>query len=321
MTGGLLTPDVGDVVTSLESRAQAFALAAHVHNDLEVGPVRLLPGLRMESVATRFHLVDAAPKNATLRTSLMPGLGVTAAVSPWAHLFAGAHRGFSPVAPGQSAEVRPESSWNYEAGVRIHPGFRLDLAGFLNDYKNLTGQCSFSSGCDETDVGLQFNGGRALIAGLESSMAHILYLPAAIRVPFQLSYTFTHTQFQSSFTSGFSQFGTVEAGDRLPYVPAHQAALQVTLEHPNLHLTLAGQLRSNMRDKAGPQGPISTVSSIPMLALMDASLAIPLTQRIKLYGTLTNLLNTHTRVSWRPMGARPTAPRQFMVGIKMQPSQ
>ena len=165
----------------------------------------------------------------------------------WADLFAGVHRGFSPVAPGQSPDVSAETSWNYELGVRLYPGVQLELVGFINDYTNLTGQCTLSAGCDENDIGLQFNGGKALIFGAETALNHTLYLPHAMSVPIQASYTYTNAQFKSDFNSNFSQFGRVQTGDWLPYVPRHQASIQTTLEHPNIHVTVAANIRSETR--------------------------------------------------------------------------
>ena len=152
-------------------------------------------------------------------------------------------------------------------------------------------------------------------------MAHTLYLPAGMAIPIQLTYTYTGTRFQSDFISSFSQFGSVKTGYRLPYVPAHQGAVQFTLEHPNIHITLVGQLRGDMLDKAGPQGPVPENSGVPTLGLLDASLAIPLGQRFRLYATGSNILGNKQLTSWRPMGAKPTAPRQIMVGLKMQSNQ
>jgi Fe(3+) dicitrate transport protein len=318
MESGILRHSGGDTLVQLDSHADALAFAAHIHNDLEYGRFRFLPGVRVESIRTRYTLDTEKTGIAVHRTNAMPGFGATARLAPWADVFMGVHRGFSPVAPGQPSEVRPESSWNYETGLRLHPGIRIDIAGFVNDYTNLTGQCTLSSGCEDSEIGRQFNGGRALIYGVETAAAHTFYLPAAMSLPFQLSYTWTGTQFRSDFTSDFSQFGTVERGDRLPYVPEHQVSAQFSVVHPNLEVTVVGQLRTGMLDASGAQGPVSS-TDIPSLGLLDAAVAVPIGNRFRVYASSTNLTGSTQKVSWRPMGARPTAPRQFMVGLKMHP--
>ena len=319
MEDGGLTPTGADTLTQLDSNAKAYAIAAHVHDDLGIGALRVIPGLRMESIWTRYDMAEAEPSPMIHRASLMPGMGLNAELSDWADLFGGVHRGFSPVAPGQAKDVSPEISWNYEIGLRLHPGVRFELIGFINDYTNLTGACTISSGCDQDDIGQQFNGGAALIYGTEFSMAHVFYLPAAMSLPIQVSYTWTNAQFQSDFFSGFSQFGAVKKGYRLPYVPEHQSGIQIGLEHPNFHFTLVGQLRSGMLDSAGPKETAPEGGVIPALGLLDASVAVPINDRFRLYATANNVLGNQSAVSWRPFGARPTAPRQFMIGLKMQP--
>ena len=77
-------------------------------------------------------------------------------------VLAGVHRGFSSVAPGQPDSVEPEYSVAYEAGVRhgaVGDDRYVEAIGFFNDYSNMTSECSFSSGCDDSRVGAQFNEG------------------------------------------------------------------------------------------------------------------------------------------------------------------
>ena len=41
-------------------------------------------------------------------------------------------------------------------------------------------------------------------------------------------------------------------------------------------------------------------------------------ERITVYVNGTNLANRATLTSWRPLGARPVAPRQIMAGIEVR---
>ena len=318
MQSGSLVATETPTDTTLDSIAQAHALAAHAHNELAVGAFRVLPGVRLEAVRTSYRDREETDHKFLLRATVLPGLGTHLKATPWLDLFAGAHRGFSPVAPGQPADVRPELSWNYEAGVRVHKGIRIDAVGFLNDYSNLTGQCTFSGGCQGDDVDRQYNGGKVLIYGAEASVAHRLLLPADLIVPLQLTYTWTHSEFVTGFVSDFPQFGTVETGDRLPYVPNHRASAQLSLEHTHFQLAFGASFRSGMLDAAGAQGPVPDDSGIPPLVLLDTALSVPIGPKFLLYINASNVLGSTAITSWRAFGARPTAPRQIQIGLKMK---
>ena len=120
---------------AIDSKANAFAIAAHIHNDLGVGRTLCARTTRIHPVALSEKRRKAAPW--PHRTDFLPGFGMNANLTGWADLFAGVHRGFSPVAPGQSPDVSAETSWNYELSAPMQ-AFNLSY-GFINDYTNLTG--------------------------------------------------------------------------------------------------------------------------------------------------------------------------------------
>lgn len=317
MRSGVLVRNGDPTLTLLDARATATAIAAHVHEDLAIGRVHVLPGVRSETVWTTFAPADGEVASA-LRSVVLPGLAVLVEPVQRVQLFAGAHRGFSPVAPGQPLEVRPERSWNVEGGARVGgPTTRAELVGFVNAYENLTGQCTISGGCLGELVDRQFNGGRVSVAGVEGVAAHELLLPKQFRLPVQASYTFTRGRFLTGFQSGFPQFGTVSVGDGLPYVPSHQAGARIALVHPRFSVALGGVSRSGMRDSAG-QGPLGP-GDVPTLTLIDAAADVTLADGLVLYTTVVNATNRRALESWRPFGARPTAPLQAMLGVKVSP--
>ncbi|MFT4979897.1 MAG: sterol desaturase/sphingolipid hydroxylase (fatty acid hydroxylase superfamily), partial [Myxococcota bacterium] len=114
MLQGALAATDEPTETTLDSYATARALAVHVHEDLRIEKLHLLPGVRLEAVETYRADEGEDAADPIVRATLLPGLGVMRELGPWLSAFAGAHRGFSPVAPGQPAEVEPELSWNYE---------------------------------------------------------------------------------------------------------------------------------------------------------------------------------------------------------------
>ena len=71
-----------------------------------------------------------------------------------------------------------------------------------------------------------------------------------------------------------------------------------------------------MLDAAG-QYP-ATPLDVPELVLIDGGFRVMPTERITVYANGTNLANKATVTSWRPLGARPVAPRQVMVGLELR---
>ena len=325
MRSGRLVDSGDPDETTMDSRATAEALAVFVHEDLRVGRVHVLPGARVETIRTQLDIAEdrngpatAAPDDPVTRTVVLPGLGVLGQVGDSVDVFAGAYRGFSPVAPGQPAEVQAELSWNTEAGVRAGDEFlHGELVGFFNDYDNISGACTFSGGCTDDQVGQQFNGGSVHVAGVESVLGVDVLLPGAFTLPIEATYTYTWSAFQTGFLSGFPQFGAVEIGDALPYVPQHQASGRVTLKHPRFDMGAGLAARSAMLDAAGVF-PATDVD-VPALLLVDAAARYRINERFTAYATGTNLTGSTAITSWRPAGARPTAPLQVMVGLKVGP--
>ncbi len=320
MVAGALEPTGEPTLTLLDSRATALAVAAHAHEDLRLDDLHLTPGLRVEAVQTTQRAVGQADTGPTTRVTPLPGVGALYSVNSWLDVFGGSYRGFSPVAPGQDPGVRPEQAWIGEGGARIDTGDRsLEVVGFLTDYSNITGQCTVSGGCIGDTVDLQFNGGAARVYGVESVGRVDLLLPGGLRVPLSATYTFTESMFLTGFVSGFPQFGTVEPGDALPYVPTHQAGGRMGLVHPRAALNVGVAWRTGMLDAAGAF-PVSDLD-VPALMLVDASVRVQLSRRLEAYVVGTNLTNSTAITSWRPFGARTTAPLQVLGGLKLTPPQ
>ncbi len=317
MSSGELVLTGAEAETTLDSVATAHAVSANLHEDLQIGITHVLPGVRTEIIRSDRVDEGAEALGPAIRVATLPGMGLLVAPLDTVNVFGGAYRGFSPVAPGQPAEVEPETSWNYEAGGRWTEGdARAELVGFFNDYTNLTGECTFSAGCDSTEVGQQYNGGRVFIWGAEAVVGHTLMLPGAWTLPVAATYAWTTSSFRTAFDSDFAQFGAVAVGDSLPYVAEHQGSARVGAEHPKVKVTVGLTGRSGMLDEAGTF-PVSELD-IPPLWLVDAAVSGHVGERVSLYATGTNLNGTTAITSWRPFGARPVAPRQVMLGVKVQ---
>jgi Fe(3+) dicitrate transport protein len=316
MEGGALAQTDGKVETTLDSHNDAKALAIHIHDDLGIGPIRFLPGLRHEQITTRAGNQQSGPTGSVTHSIWLPGLGVYATPNRWLGLLAGANKGFSPIPPGSEDGSVPETAWNYEAGLRIHHRkSSLELIGFYSAYENLTGTCTLSGGCTDDQLDTQFNGGEAVVRGVETTAGQVVSLGHGIDLDLDVAYAWTDGRFSTDFVSQFPQFGNVSEGDQLPYVPMHQGSAGLALLHEAATLSAKASGRSGMRDIAGSDDE-PRAQAIQSIIALDMGAEYRLSQHLALYGTATNLTGQRTIASWRPFGARPNAPTRWMVGIK-----
>lgn len=350
MRSGMLQASGAAPVQVADNRGQALALAAHIVDEIRWRKLLISPSFRMESIWTQFddRLQAGANGNAEPwqhQLGLMPGLGVHMQTTPWLGVLAGVYRGFGPVSPGQAVGVQPESSVNYELGLRSDLrsgaqnsdntaakspwGWRSSLVGFFNDYGNLSAECTFSTGCDAAAIGSQSNAGAVHVYGLEAESAWDWSWMQGWQLSTTLNYTLTASSFQSDFLSSNPQLGQVRTGDALPYIPVHQGhgQMQISWQGPvqvwggrfmGWHLRVSGHAIGAMRDLPG-QGEIAPEGKVPGRFLMDVLLGTRPLQSLELYLSMRNILNSAQLVSRRPFGARPGQPFQAMVGIKWTP--
>lgn len=301
---------------TLDAATEAFAVAPHVSEDLALGPLHLQPGARLEVVRAASGTRETGPVDPHTVAQVLPGLGVLGTARDALDLFAGVHRGWSPAPPEADPSQPPESAWSWEAGARLYPGAtHLEAIGFWSDYQQISGLCTLSAGCDPSQLDVQFGGGAATVVGLEALAGQEVPVRGDVVLRGQATYTFTHAVFDGAFTSEFAQWGAVQAGDALPYVPAHQGTLEVGGEHPRGGGSVLARYRGEMRDVAG-QGTLPADERVPALFLVDLAAHGAVTPAVSLTATVTNVLGADATESYRPFGARPTAPRTWLLGVR-----
>jgi Fe(3+) dicitrate transport protein len=297
--------------------AWTYALAGHAIDALSWRALTITPGVRVEAIRSGFDDRLSGSDTTRWAFAFLPGIGGYYAFTGELGVLAGVYRGFSPPAPGSDARIVPEQSINYEAGARYTRGpARAEVVGFYNAYSNLSDVCTFSSGCDDDAIDQQFDAGSARIFGLEAFVDYDLPLAGAYRLPMLLSYTLTQAQFLRSFTSDDPIFGSVEAGDELPYVPRHQLHGELGVEHPRAGGNVALNYVAAMREEPGRR-PIAQALATDAQLTIDLSASYRPYTWAELYVNVRNLLDAHDLVSRRPFGARPNAPRWVQVGSKL----
>jgi Fe(3+) dicitrate transport protein len=327
--GDQLQPE--PVVSDLFEDNEGFTVAgAFLATDaVTFADLTLTPGLRVEVLRSVHRDFKIGTEEVNRTTAFLPGIAAYYAVWEGLGVLAGVHRGFSPPVPSggdgldpsvprpaPTKKAEPELSVNYEAGARYTRGrSRLEVIGFFNDYSNLTDICTFSSGCNGTNVDAQFSAGAAQIWGLEASGD---YRPTvgAFQLPLSFAYTFTQSSFRSDFESDDPVFGSVRAGDELPYVPRHQLNATVGLDHDFFGLVGSVNYLAATREEAGNE-PLDQVVATGELFTVDVSAEVRPWSFLEIYVNARNLFDNQVVVSHRPFGARPNAPRWVQVGLRV----
>jgi Fe(3+) dicitrate transport protein len=292
--------------------------------DIDVGAWRFSPGVRYERIElTRTDYARTDPTrsagptqvlNSTV-TEWITGLGATYAVSNRVKLIGGVHEGFNPPSPGSTASA--ETSTNWEFGVRLEgAAYYAEAIGFITDYDNLVGTVTESTG-GGGEIGDQFEGGEAIVRGVELLGETLLWeFAGGWRVPARLTWTWTpDAKFQNSFASGFEPWGTVESGDRMPYVPEHTGQFRLGLEGDRLELNLNFHYQSETRTRAG-RGSIPSSERTDSALLVDLGASYRLSPHFSLLARVQNLLDKEYIASRSPNGVRPGVDRWAMVGIQ-----
>jgi Fe(3+) dicitrate transport protein len=212
------------------------ALATYAQARLRRGPLEVTPAVRIEQIdqQVRNRFPGSESRLSPTHTLLLPGVGTTWRLTPQAQLFTGLHRGFAPPRPadlynpqpGQAIVlVDPETSWNWEAGARLHArrGASLDVTVFHMNFANeiieapaLTGQ-RFVNGGHTVHAGVELSSSLTLLSMLRGRGVHdvvlsgaVMYLPLAERR---------------------SATDAAAIGARLPYAPRTAASAALVYRH------------------------------------------------------------------------------------------
>jgi Fe(3+) dicitrate transport protein len=307
---------------TLQNKGETIALSGFIFDELRLGERwRVTPGVRLEYYDTKLAVLDASGQVIEgIDWALLPGIGGWYTLSDNWGLLAGVHRGFAPLSLSQTGRSDPEVSTNYELGTRWQDAkLRGEVIGFYNDYQNLVGTCTQSAGCEVDQLGEQFNAGSAQILGLEWMTQFQEQLGGWGLFNSALTYTYTRGRFVDSFKSGFTQWGEVEAGDALPYVPEHQLNFRISMSDSSERygVGVSYTLVSPMLDSAGVFGDGDQLE-IPTQHVLDANAYYKVIESLRLYVTVDNALNQAYRASNRPFGIRPGKPLLIQGGMRYQ---
>lgn len=245
--------------------------------------------------------------------AIIPSFGLHYQFIPEFSMFAGVHKGFSP--PSAELYQEPESSVNMELGARAATSnMTAELIGFYNRYSNMLGSdLAASGGLGTLD---QFNVGKAMVKGVEF-LVRYQPIPSTymVKLPMQLSYTYTDTEMRNSFDS--NSWGQVFVGDEIPYIFKHSLNAQLGFEWDKFEATFGARYNGDMRTKPG-QGLIAEREKVPAHLIFDASAKYRLNRHITFNLNAVNLTNKKYIVSRHPAGLRAGHPFGIYAGATIQ---
>lgn len=301
---------------------EADAWAFYLQDEVKINKLTITPGIRYENIdlqQTKYASGDFSRTGidrSVERNNIdvfIPGIGAYYDLTETIGLFASVHKGFSSPTPGSGADVEEEESINYETGLNYHKNsFKSELVLFYNDYDNLLGADTLAAGGQGT--GDSFNAGKAKVKGAEVSVAYDFneIVESRFTLPTKLAYTYTDAEFRETFDSSF--FGSVNAGDALPYIAENQAFLRIGIGQDDWAVNLATHYLDAMPTAAGEAGLSSQKTDAR--TIFDLTGEVEIAKGTRLFATVQNLFDEEYIVAQRPAGARPGLPRTFFAGLK-----
>jgi len=307
--------------------SSAEALSFFIDTEILTGNWIFTPGLRFEDIdmlrldyskTNPTRTVDPSRIRQNSITVFIPGIGVLYRLNAEWRLLAGMHKGFNPPSPGSNATE--ESSLNFELGSRYDNGrFKFESIYFFNDYNNLVGTVTASTG-DNGEIGDQFDGGEITVQGLELSADYnfIGFTNNKIDLPVSLRYTWTtDAKFKNAFDSSFDPWGNVRVGDALPYIPEHQLSAIIGIHSKDWTLNFSNSYISKMRSIAS-QGVFNPKETIDAHFVWDMLASWQITSSIRAYLKVNNLFDKTYIAARRPAGIRPGLGRTTYLGITLK---
>ncbi|TDG14730.1 TonB-dependent receptor [Seongchinamella unica] len=240
----------------------------------------------------------------------LPGASFTYDLSDSWQVLAGVHKGFSPLGGGAREYEDPETSTNYEAGLRYRGPWFVEAVGFYSDFDNKSENCSNANPCSNGETSGSFTTGEAVISGVELQAGTSLDL-GRYSMPLNLVYTYTDAVIsKDNPEEGF------EDGDRLASIPENTVSLRLGLVGPQGWDNYAVvKYLDEMCMTVGCQGGKAFDESDDLL-VVDFISRYALTDNGTVYLKVENLLDERAIVSRQPDGARPNKPLTASVGVQ-----
>ena len=301
---------------------ESSATSYFIEDTMDFGKLALTVGYRSEDYDQRHRRWSdrAGPNLTEVRTGpadnrdtmayndhTTSSIAATYDLSDTTTLVAGFHEGMTPMFGAD-----PEEADNMELGVRYSEGTtNIEAFYFASDYSRLAAECTLVSGasCDADESAI-FSGGEAEVTGLELNGSIILQ-GDGVSYPISISWTNTDATFKNSSDSDY--FGTVAAGDDLPYIPNKQSSVVAGFITDN---GLSGSARWVNVGSSCSLAACGAYNKIESHSYLDLSLRKAINDSMDVYVILENTSDRTDLISRAPSeGARSQKPRTMKLGF------
>jgi Fe(3+) dicitrate transport protein len=327
--GGFNPPAFGAVGRA--GLGEVFATAVYLEDEIKMGALTLLPGIRYEHLEVENRTGGGAYTSSDEHL-IMGGIGANYELDEQNSLFGGIYRGMSPANPGGYATgTEAEESLGFELGYRHNQdGLRGELVAFATDFKNLIAP---EVGIGGGGLTPSRNGGGAEVWGLESliSYDHAERNDWGFNLPLYASFTYTNAKFANisgaRLGNGAGLYAGGINGGEIPYIPEVRFACGIGYANDvwgmNLDMSFTGdnwgtgwngRTRVNDNNTAANQTAID--GKIDSLLIFDLTGHYIVNEHIKLVGGVQNILDEQGIATRAPLGPRSNAPRMIFAGFE-----
>ena len=244
----------------------------------------------------------------------LPGLSFGYQLSDSLTLIGSAHRGFSPLGGSAKKAEKPETSINYETGLRYSNGYFAEAIWFYSDFENKSENCSNASPCSNGETSGSFTTGAAVIEGLELQVGHVFRTSDKVSIPVDASYTRTKARIsKNNPTSGFNR------GDSLAAVPENVFSLRAALQYGDTwrHGVVVKYI-DEMCIAVGCNRSGGGFKATESLISADYVGRYQWRPKTELFFKLENVFDRQVIISRTPDGARPNKRRTASIGFSLQ---
>ena len=240
----------------------------------------------------------------------LPGLSATYQLNGNWQVLGGVHKGFSPLGGGAKSEEKPESSVNYEAGLRYdNDQWFVEAIGFWSDFENKAENCSNGNPCSNGATSGSYVTGDAVIAGLEFQLSRS-FLIGSMTMPIDVAYTFTKAEVsKDNINEGLFD------GDKLAHIPDHTFSLRAGIETA---MSWDNYVSFKYIDETwNAISCAGTFENTDAFVSADLFSHYALNDSVTVFLKVENVLDKRAIVSRSPDGARPNKGRTASVGFSM----
>lgn len=272
--------------------------------------------LRYEDVESyRYQFADTARSELDSARSndsseWLPGASFTYDVSDNWQVLAGVHKGFSPLGGGAKENQEPETSTNYEAGVRYNQGaFFVEAVGFYSDFNDTTQQCSIANPCDNGAESGNYVLGESVVRGLEFQASNT-FEAGSFLIPVDVTYTYTKGEISEDNLNNLD-------GDELADIPQNTFSMRVALDNQNGWINyIVAKYADEMCVSTGCNRTDSQFDRTESVFVTDFVSRYEMNNNMAVYFKVENLFDQQQIVARSPHGARPNKPQTASFGVE-----